>query len=105
MQAAIVQEAHFLRKKIVEEFQKGAPADGGQWAPHSPMTLAIRSLTGNRKSKLLIQSGDLRNSVGVVALPDGGAFVGVKRSAASAGKLSIVNLAIVPRAAPGSHSR
>lgn len=88
---AVLQEAHFLRAKILEAFKRGGP-EGDPWRPHSPITVAMRQLLGNSKSKLLIQSGDLRASVGVIPIPGGGAFVGVRRSAASSSRLGAVNL-------------
>lgn len=91
-QQAVLQEAHFFRKKILEEFDRGGP-EGGAWAPHSPWTIAIRKLLGNLKSKLLMQSGDMRNALGVVPIPGGGAFVGFRRTASTKSKIGIVNLA------------
>lgn len=94
MQKAVLQEAHFFRKKILSEFQAGAPVSG-TWPPHAAMTTAVRQLLGNTKSKLLIQSADLRNSIGVIPIPGGGAFVGVRRSASSKSKLGVVNLGMI----------
>lgn len=91
---AILQEMHFLRKKILQQFAQGGP-EGGSWHPHSEWTRAIRLLLGNKKSKLLQQSGDLRKSVTVVPIQGGGAFVGILRTAQSSSKLGAVNLAEV----------
>lgn len=101
---AILQELNFLRKKIVEEFQQGAPVTGS-WAPHSPMTKAIRALVGNVKSKLLIQSASLRNSVGVIPIRGGGGFVGVRRGATTKASTGIVNLAMVHELGATIHVR
>lgn len=90
---AILAEAHFLRKAVIKAFSEEGYA-GRKWQPHSAATKAIRALLGNNKSKLLIQSGDMRNSIGVVPF-EGGVFVGVKRSAKSKSKLGPVNLALV----------
>ena len=90
---AIRQEAHYLRKQILKGFGAGG-AVGGKWAAHSALTLAIRKFTGNRKSKLLQQSGDLRNSIQVVD-QDGGVYVGVNRAAASSSGLGITHLASI----------
>lgn len=89
---AILQEAHFLRKKVLQAFQDGGHP-GAPWKEHSPWTRAVRLLLGNKKSKLLIQSSDLRNAVAVVPIPGGGAFVGIRRAARSSYPGGVVNLA------------
>jgi len=94
LQAAFVGEAEFFRKKILQGFAQGGP-DGAPWRPLSAMTIAVRTLLGNKKTKLLQQSGDLRNSISVVPVEGVGVFVGVSRMAVSKSKLGAVNLAML----------
>src|ERR1700723_896968 len=96
MGVAVLQEGHFLRKKMLASFDAGGP-EGSAWAPHSPWTRAVRLLLGNQKSKLLIQSGDLRGSIGVMPVDGGkgGCFVGIRRSARTSYPGGVVNLALL----------
>jgi len=71
---AVLQEAHLLRREIVEGLRKGSK----NFEPLSPLTLAARRLAGFRGSKALIRTGELRNSISVVKRP-GKVFVGVPR--------------------------
>ncbi len=77
---AVLQEAQDLRKRMVKQFQAGAPI-GGQWASLAPLTLNARKARGFGGSKILIATGDLRNSIAVQAVSSGVVFVGVSRSA------------------------
>lgn len=91
---AIIREAHFLRGEMVKGIQSGAPA-GKAFKPHSPWTVAVRRLRGFGGSKIMIVSGALMGSIGVIPLGNG-AFVGVRRKAkrsGSRGGMSLINLA------------
>jgi len=88
---AVLQEAQFFRTKIVEGLRTGAPG-GEALQLLAPTTLAIRKLLGGKGTKPLVHHGDLRNSITVVKEGDG-VFVGVLRSAKSAGPL--VNVAAI----------
>ncbi len=64
IEKALAQEAHQLRKEIVQGLTKQAPG-GTEIKPPSPWTLAKRRLRGFRGSKSLLVAGDLRNSIAV----------------------------------------
>lgn len=77
LQRAILAEAHVIRGEMV-----GGIDSGAGFAPHAPATPYLRRATGRGKgSKVLIASAAMRNSITVVPIPGGGAFVGVHRSA------------------------
>lgn len=83
MNRAVLQEAHFFRRKVVEGFRTQAPG-GVPFRPLSPITLAIRRFRGFGGTKALTVRGDLRNSITVFnRMTSNGAeaWVGVKRSA------------------------
>jgi hypothetical protein len=88
---AILQEAQFLRTKIVEGIREQAPG-GRAFAPLAPTTLAIRRFRGFSGTKALIVHGDLRNAVTVVKDGDR-AFVGVLRTAQSRSGQSLADVA------------
>lgn len=91
---AVQQEAHFIRAKIVEGIREQAP--GGQpFRPLAPGTLAVRRFRRFRGTKALIVRGDLRNSISVLRVSSGTAFVGVLRTARSKDGKSLVNIAEV----------
>lgn len=94
---AVLQEAQFFRRKVVEGFREQAP--GGQpFKPLAETTLAMRRFNNFGGTKALIVRGDLRNSVKVVkkTTPLGAeAFVGVLKSARSKDGKSLVNIAEV----------
>ena len=78
---AIMQEAQDLRKRIVLQFRSGHPI-GGSWKPLSSWTLASRKAQGFGGTKILVRTGDLRNSINVQTSGDT-IFVGVSRTAQS----------------------
>jgi phage gpG-like protein len=88
---ALMQEAQFLRTKIVEGIREQAPG-GRAFAPLAPTTLAIRQFRGFRGTKALIVQGDLRNSITVTKDGDR-MFVGVLRTARSRAGKSLVDIA------------
>lgn len=88
---AVRQEAHALRNEVVRGITSQAPG-GEAMKPPSPLTLAARQLKGFGGTKALLVRGDLRKSVSVVINGDE-AFIGVLRSARSAGGESLANLA------------
>jgi len=78
---ALLQEGHYLRGKVVQGFTSQAPG-GLPFKPLSPRTLETRRQRGFRGTKILIVTGDLRNSISVLTLHGGDAvFVGVARTA------------------------
>lgn len=88
LRKAIMQEAHFLRAKMIEGLKSGSP--GGQTlVPNSPLTIAKKG-----SSKPLIDSGAMMRSIAVHAT-SGGAFVGIKRGAVGKGGKDTVNLAML----------
>lgn len=87
----LLQEAQFLRTKIVEGFREQAPG-GKAWQPLSKLTLAVRQLKGMRGTKALIVRGDLRNSIAVTEV-GGQVFVGVFRNARGSDGKSLINIA------------
>ena len=94
---AVLQEAQFFRKKVVEGFRTQSPA-GKDFKPLAATTLAIRRFQGFKGTKALLRSGDLKNSVKVVkrVTPLGAeAFIGVLRTARSKKGAPLVNIARV----------
>jgi len=79
LQTALRQEAHALRKEVVQGLTQQAPG-GESIRPPSPLTLAARQLAGFSGTKALLVSGALRNSISVVVEGDE-AFIGVSRTA------------------------
>lgn len=97
MDRAVLQEAQFFRKKVVEGFRTQRPG-GKKFRKLSETTLAIRKFEGFGGSKALIVRGDLRNSVTVVKQnsPIGvEAFVGVLKNAKGKDGKKLVNIAEV----------
>lgn len=90
--SGVMKEANFLRGKIIEGMREQAPG-GTPFKPLSPLTLAVRALAGFAGTKALIRRGDLRNAIVVQSQPDGGAFVGVLRTAKGKGGEDLVNVA------------
>ncbi|HEX7840493.1 MAG TPA: phage virion morphogenesis protein [Kofleriaceae bacterium] len=88
---ALLQEAQFLRTKIVEGIREQAPG-GRAFTPLAPTTLAIRQFRGFRGTKALLVQGDLRNSITVVKEGDR-VFVGVLRTARNRAGKSLVDIA------------
>jgi hypothetical protein len=90
---AVLQEAHALRREIVQGLTAQAP--GGQsLEPPAELTLAARRLTGFGGTKALIVRGDLRGAIAVV-VQDGEVFVGVPRAARGQDGQSLVDVAWV----------
>ena len=88
---AVLQEAQFLRTKIVEGLREQAP--GGQpFLPLAPTTLAIRRLRGFSGTKALIVQGDLRNAITVTKSGDE-VLIGVLRTAKSRTGQALVDIA------------
>ena len=90
---AVRQEAHLLRKQIVQGITKQAPG-GKSLAPPAPLTLAVRKMKGRGGTKSLIVTGDLRNAISVVVHGDE-AFIGVPRKARSKDGEALVDVAYV----------
>lgn len=84
---ALRQEAEDLRKRIVQQFREQKPMSGS-WAPLSPLTLRARKAQGFGGSKILIRTGDLRNSIQIQVIGKGQVFVGVNRTAGNATRAS-----------------
>lgn len=89
---ATLQEAHYLRKLVVQGMREQAPA-GQAFKPLSPLTLALRRFQRFRGTKALLRRGDLRNSINVTQVGAGTAFVGVLRTARNKDGESLANIA------------
>lgn len=88
---AVLQEAQFLRSKIIEGLRDQNP--GGQaFRPLAASTLAVRRFKRFNGTKALIVRGDLRNSVRVHRDRQG-AFVGVLRTARGRQGQPLANIA------------
>jgi hypothetical protein len=88
---AVLQEAHFMRGKIVEGLREQAP--GGQpFRPLADSTIRVRAFKRFRGTKALLVRGDLRNSITVERDRDG-AFVGVLRTARGRNGMPLANVA------------
>lgn len=97
MDRAVLQEAQFFRRKVIEGFRNQAPG-GQRFKPLAETTLAIRRFTGFSGTKALIVRGDLRNSVKVVKRRTSlgaEAFIGVLRSARGRSGGPLINIAEV----------
>ncbi len=88
---AVLQEAQYMRKKIVEGIREQAP--GGQaFKPLAPTTLTKRKLRKFRGTKALIERADLRNGFTVKRIQWGAAFVGLLRTAKNKTGKSLANI-------------
>lgn len=87
----LLQEAQFLRTKILEGLREQAPG-GEKFKELSPQTIAIRKFMGFKGTKALMKRGDLRNAVAVVDMGDT-IFIGVPRTAKGAGGQNLVDVA------------
>ena len=76
---ALLQEAQFFRKKIIQGLTRGAPG-GRRFQKLAKSTLRSRRFKGFRGRKPLIRTAELRNSVTVVKKREG-VFVGVLKAA------------------------
>lgn len=88
---ATLQEAHFMRGKIIEGLVSQAPG-GKTFKPISNATLAIRKFKRFSGTKALLVRGDLKNSISVKRESDG-CFVGILRTARGRGGAPIANVA------------
>jgi hypothetical protein len=86
----VLEEAHRIRDDIVKGIHRGAPG-GKRFAPHSPLTLAVRKMRRFGGSKVMIQSAALVNSVAVIPVRPGVAFVGVRRKAKSGANIAHIH--------------
>jgi len=91
---AVMREAHLMRREIVQGIGKGAPG-GKKFTPLSPLTIATRRHRGFRGTKILQETGTLKNSITVVSPRKGTAFVGVLRSATGKDGRPLINIAQV----------
>jgi hypothetical protein len=91
--AAVQQEAHYLRGKIVQGITDQAPG-GRSFKPLSPLTIAARRMRGFRGTKALMVRGDLRNSITVMRQGTK-TFVGVLRTATAKDGKKLINIANV----------
>lgn len=92
--AVVLQEALFFQRKAKAGIRSQAPG-GRRFRPLSPNTLKIRRFLGFGGTKALIVRGDLLNSITVVSVSRGVAFVGVLRGAKGRDGQSLVNIAAV----------
>lgn len=91
--AGVAKGAQWLAKKVREGLRSGAPA-GAKFAPHSPNTLIVRRFLGLPRTKVLIQTAGMLNSIQAVK-SSGGWFVGVKRGARGNGGAKLADIAAV----------
>lgn len=92
MDMAVQQEAHFLRRMVVEGLREQAPG-GQRFKELAPSTIATRNYRGFRGTKALLVRGDLRNSIVVQRRRWGEAFVGVLRTARGPSGQLLANIA------------
>ena len=90
---ALRQEAHLLRKEIVQGITSQSPG-GRSLQPPSELTLAAREMRGRGGTKALLVHGDLRNSI-VVVIKGGEAFIGIPRKARDKDGNPLVDIAQV----------
>lgn len=94
---AVLQEAHDLRKAVVEGFSAGGPV-GTKWTALKRLTLAIRlerGGTGSSGTKILHVTGQLMKAFAVIPQGDGTVIVGVAKSARRKDGKSLVRVALV----------
>jgi len=86
---ALLQEAHWFRKQVVQGIRKQAPG-GRQFTPLKPATIAAKG-----SSKALIDQNTLLRSIQVKKAGRKGVFVGVLRTATSKDGKKMVDIAAV----------
>lgn len=90
---ALLKEANFLRKQMVEGIKDQAPA-GKKFLPLAVTTLAVRKFKGFNGTKALIKTGELRNSIKVVEAKEG-VFIGVHSTTKAKNGRDMVDLATI----------
>jgi hypothetical protein len=90
LEKAMHQEALRFQSAVIRGIDSGAPG-GKQFAPHSPLTIALRSSGGFGGSKVLIHTAALRNSTTVKRMGRGTFIVGVYRRAARGANIAAVH--------------
>ncbi len=88
---AVLQEAHFIRLKVIQNITDGGATAGAPFAPLSPLTMMIRRFRGFGGGKPLIVTGALRGSVVVLKLGRGAVAVGMNRKSASGVNLALLH--------------
>lgn len=88
--AALQQEAHLFRRKVLEAFNTSGRSNGKAWEKNKP---SVRKAKGS--SKPLVDTGDLRNSVQVVRNTPWAVFVGVPNNAMAKDGTRMVSIADV----------
>ncbi len=78
LKKATLQEAHFLRGKMLNYVKTSG---NGTMKPLAPSTLAVRRFKGKNGTKPLIVTGGLRNAITVKWVSKDTAFIGVLSSA------------------------
>lgn len=101
---ALMQEAHYLRGKMIQNITSGGTLAGAPFAPLSPLSLAVRQFTGKGGTKPLIVTGGLRNAISVIKVP-GGVFIGIKRAGKGQGGKGGANLAALHEFGGGPWTR
>jgi len=89
---AVFIEAHALRREIIVGLRKQNPGGGAPLRELSPFTVAARRLRGKGGRKVLIRSGEMRNSIDAVVRGEF-AFVGIPRGATAQDGRSVVRIA------------
>lgn len=92
--AALMQEAQFLRTKMIEGLREQAPG-GKKFKPLTPETLAIRRFLGFKGTKALLKHGDLKNAIVVKRESSGTIFIGIPKTARGRGGHGLYDIAIV----------
>lgn len=92
-QRALMQEAQYLRRELVQGMRSQAPG-GRPYAPLAQSTLERRKRAGRSGGKILIVTGDLRNSINVTQRQNE-VFVGILRTARGRDGQTMVNIAEV----------
>lgn len=81
---AVLREAHWMRKQMVEGLKSGAPA-GRTLTPNAPSTVTLKG-----SSKPLIASATMLNSIAVIRKGKG-VFIGIRRSSKRGVNLAILH--------------
>ena len=94
LRKSVLQEAHYLRAKVVEGIKEQAPG-GEKFVPLAPTTLATRKSDGFGGAKaLIVHTPGLHDSI-TVSEHGESVFVGVLRSARGADGAELANVASI----------
>jgi hypothetical protein len=93
-QKALIAEAKFWHKEIVEGIRSQAPG-GKRFLPLSPFTLFVRRMFNNQRTTALIEYGDLLRAIKVNKISDDVVMVGIMRGAQNREGSDLIKVGLV----------